>query len=139
KTALEIPDAVHTTGGQDGVLGLALHPDLLTGRGRDHVYLAHTYRTDAGPRTKIVRYTYDPDGERLHSPKDLITWMPAGHDHRAAKTACWAWRSHPTCAPAADATTSTSPTPTARTLDHAPRSCGIRTIPTGTGCTPPRI
>ncbi|SDQ70328.1 glucose/sorbosone family PQQ-dependent dehydrogenase [Thermostaphylospora chromogena] len=85
KTALEIPEAVHTTGGQDGVLGLALHPDLLTGRGRDHVYLAHTYRTDAGPRTKIVRYTYDPDGERLHSPKDLITGMPAGHDHQAAR------------------------------------------------------
>src|SRR6187200_2924023 len=33
---------------QDGLLGLALHPDLLRGQGRDFVYLAYTYDADPG-------------------------------------------------------------------------------------------
>ena len=34
----------------EGVLGLALHPDLLKGAGRDYVYVAYTYDVDAGAR-----------------------------------------------------------------------------------------
>ena len=30
-------------GGQDGLLGLALHPELLKGTGNDYVYTAYTY------------------------------------------------------------------------------------------------
>ena len=47
----------------EGVLGLALHPDLLKGAGRDYVYVAYTYDVDAGPalsrKLKVRRYTYD--------------------------------------------------------------------------------
>ena len=32
----------------EGVLGLALHPDLLKGAGRDFIYVAYTYDADAG-------------------------------------------------------------------------------------------
>ena len=30
-------------GGQDGLLGMALHPELLKGSGQDYVYVAYTY------------------------------------------------------------------------------------------------
>ena len=33
----------------EGLLGLALHPDLLKKAGRDYVYLAFTYDSDPGP------------------------------------------------------------------------------------------
>lgn len=82
-TALTIRDAVHTEGGQDGVLGLALHPDLLNGS--DQVFLSHTYRGPSGNRTKIVRYSYDPVRRRLHSPIDLITDLPSSYDHQGAR------------------------------------------------------
>src|SRR3954454_12005297 len=36
-------DEVSAPGGQDGLLGMALHPDLLKGVGRDYVYVAYTY------------------------------------------------------------------------------------------------
>lgn len=79
--ALTVEDAVHTEGGQDGVLGLALHPDLLRGKGRDWVYLAHTY---AGG-TKIVRYAYDPAGQVLTGPVDVLTGLVSGVDHQSGK------------------------------------------------------
>ena len=41
--AIQIADAVHTKGSQDGLLGLALHPDLLKGKGADYVYVSMTY------------------------------------------------------------------------------------------------
>jgi PQQ-dependent dehydrogenase (s-GDH family) len=69
----------------EGVLGLALHPDLLKGAGRDYVYVAYTYDVDAGPglsrRLKVRRYTYDPAKSALISPLDLITNLPAHDDH----------------------------------------------------------
>jgi PQQ-dependent dehydrogenase (s-GDH family) len=89
-TALELPQAVHTDGGQDGVLGLAFHPQLLQHTGQDYVYISYTY--DANPaddvlerRTKIVRYTYDAENQRLHSPQDIITGLPANTDHQSAR------------------------------------------------------
>src|SRR5687767_15846907 len=33
----------------EGVLGLALHPDLLRSVGSDYVYVAYTYDAEAGP------------------------------------------------------------------------------------------
>ena len=69
----------------EGVLGLALHPDLLKGAGRDYVYVAYTYDVDAGPalsrRLKVRRYTYDTAKSALTNPLDLITDLPAHDDH----------------------------------------------------------
>jgi len=52
-------DEVFTNHGQDGLLGMALHPGLLRGAGTDYVYVAYTYDTDPGPnlnrRGKIRR------------------------------------------------------------------------------------
>ncbi|WP_206281557.1 glucose/sorbosone family PQQ-dependent dehydrogenase [Streptomyces prasinopilosus] len=88
KTALlSLPQAVHTEGGQDGVLGLAIGER--SGTGEVYAYISYSYDVDPGPvvqaRTKIERYTYDPGRKRLHSPKTVISGMPSGYDHQSAR------------------------------------------------------
>ncbi|MFC5102646.1 glucose/sorbosone family PQQ-dependent dehydrogenase [Kibdelosporangium philippinense] len=85
KTAVTIPDAIHSA--QDGVLGMALHPGLL--HGEDFVFVAYTYDADPGPdvvrRTKIARYTYDIQSQRLVRPGGVIIGLPGGVDHQSAR------------------------------------------------------
>jgi PQQ-dependent dehydrogenase (s-GDH family) len=84
QVALTLGDLDAKQGAQDGLLGLALHPNL--GKGNDpYVYLAYTYREPAGRRTKIVRYTYDAASGKLAQPQDLLTAMPAGIDHQSGR------------------------------------------------------
>ena len=93
-------DEVVAPGGQDGLLGLALHPDLLKGKGSDYVYTAYTYTDEArGPRltvtdedspyrylyTKIVRLTFDPAKGTLADPVELISGLPASTDHNSGR------------------------------------------------------
>jgi PQQ-dependent dehydrogenase (s-GDH family) len=83
-TALTIADAVQHHG-QDGLLGLALHPDLLRNRGADFVYVALTHDLDPGEaevrRLMIRRYQYDARTETLGNPTTIIDNLPAGNDH----------------------------------------------------------
>jgi PQQ-dependent dehydrogenase (s-GDH family) len=89
-------DEVSAPGGQDGLLGMALHPDLLKGAGNDYVYAAYTYvdqHKGVSPAVanasnayrylygKIVRLTYNRADGTLSKPIDLITGLPAGNDH----------------------------------------------------------
>jgi len=89
-------DEVLAPGGQDGLLGMALHPDLLKGTGNEYVYVAYTYADKAkGPDTtvadaaspyrylygKIVRFTYNAADHTLSRPLNVITGLPAGDDH----------------------------------------------------------
>ena len=78
-------DEVYQKLSQDGLLGMALHPDLLKGRGADYVYVAYTYDGDPGDavnlRMKIRRFTYDRQSEQLSTPVDIITGLPHGTDH----------------------------------------------------------
>jgi len=80
-------DEVHQALPQDGLLGLALHPQLL--RGSDFVYVMYTYDADPGPpeerRGKIRRYTYAPDSGKLGEPLDVLTGLPHGPDHGASR------------------------------------------------------
>ncbi|MDX1979826.1 MAG: glucose/sorbosone family PQQ-dependent dehydrogenase [Bryobacteraceae bacterium] len=91
---------VSAPGGQDGLLGMALHPELLKGAGNDFVYVAYTYVDEAkGPDPKItdpndpyrflylkiVRLTYDPSKGTLINPVNVITGLPAGNDHVAGR------------------------------------------------------
>jgi PQQ-dependent dehydrogenase (s-GDH family) len=82
--AVTIADAVQHHA-QDGVLGLALHPDLLKGRGADFVYIALTHDVDPGEaevrRLAIRRYLYDARSETLGNPTDILDNLPAGDDH----------------------------------------------------------
>ncbi len=89
-------DEVSAPGGQDGLLGLALHPDLLRDTGNNYVYTAYTYVDRArGPNPffpddtspyrylygKIVRLTYDKTAGTLSKPVNLIAGLPVGNDH----------------------------------------------------------
>jgi len=69
----------------EGLLGLALHPDLLKNAGRDYVYVAYTYDADPGPallrKLKVRRYTFDRTSEKLVDPADILTMVPAHDDH----------------------------------------------------------
>jgi PQQ-dependent dehydrogenase (s-GDH family) len=76
--------------GPGGLLGMALDPGLLKGTANDHVYVAYTYDGDAdpktvSPRTKIVRFTYDPRTHTLGNAKDVLTGLPAGTDHQGGR------------------------------------------------------
>ncbi len=93
-------DEVSAPGGQDGLLGMALHPELLKGTGNDFVYVAYTYVDQskganpaiADPNSryrylygKIVRLTYDAATGQLSSPLNVLTGLPAGNDHVAGR------------------------------------------------------
>ena len=86
KVAISI-DEVHQTLAQDGLLGLALHPQLL--RGSNFVYVMYTYDADSSAveerRSKIRRYTYDSASQQLGEPVDLVTNIPHGPDHGASR------------------------------------------------------
>ena len=86
--ALVLPE-VHQSVTQDGLLGLALHPDLLAGRQSDFVYLAFTYDDAPGPafvrRMAVRRYTFGMSSGRLSAPKDVLTGLPVGDDHLAGR------------------------------------------------------
>lgn len=100
KTVLVTIGEAYAPGGQDGLLGLALHPDLLKGTGNDYVYTAYTYVDEArgadpvvaDPQspyrflyTKIVRFTYDAASRTLVDPKELIAGLPASNDHNSGR------------------------------------------------------
>ncbi len=93
-------DQVSAPGGQDGLLGMALHPELLKGTGNDFVYVAYTYvdeslgpdPTVTDPKSpyrffygKIVRLTYNQATGTLSNPVTLIAGLPAGNDHVAGR------------------------------------------------------
>ncbi len=73
----------------EGLLGLALHPQLLKAAGSDYAYVAYTYDVDPGPgrtrRLKIRRYTYDPASQTFAAPIDVITNLPADTDHAGGR------------------------------------------------------
>lgn len=98
-TAIQI-DEVEAPGGQDGLLGFALHPELGKGTGSDYVFTAYQYEDDTLPKdetvkdpyspyanlfTKIVRLTYDPATGTLSDPVELISGMPASNDHNSGR------------------------------------------------------
>jgi PQQ-dependent dehydrogenase (s-GDH family) len=99
RVAITIPE-VSSPGSQQGLLGLALHPDLLLGRGADFVYVAYTYvdtmrapsRWISDPANpfrflyaKVVRLTYDAATGTLRDPIELIAGLPASSDHQATR------------------------------------------------------
>ena len=84
-------DDVYQSSVHDGLLGLALHPDLLRGSGRDYIFIAYTYDRDPGPevarRLRVRRYTYNRAGETLGAPVDVLDNLPAHDDHGGGRLA----------------------------------------------------
>ncbi len=93
-------DDVSAPGGQDGLLGMALHPQLLKGTGNDFVYVFYTYvdrargadPSVADPTSpyrylygKVVRFTYDAAAGKLGAAQVVLAGLPAGNDHVAGR------------------------------------------------------
>jgi PQQ-dependent dehydrogenase (s-GDH family) len=69
--------------GQNGMLGLALHPNFNKSTGQDSVFVAYSY--DAH-HIRIVRYKYNGGASPfLDGPTVLIEDIPAGHDHSTGR------------------------------------------------------
>ena len=56
QTALTVGDLMATPNAQDGLLGLALHPDLLRSTSSQYVYLAYTYDAEQWRIRKAVKF-----------------------------------------------------------------------------------
>ena len=93
-------DEVSAPGGQDGLLGMALHPELLKRTGNDYVYVVYSYVDESlgadptikDPKSpyrflyeKIVRLNYNPATGTLSNPTTVIAGLPAGNDHLAGR------------------------------------------------------
>lgn len=80
---------VHRSVTQDGLLGLAFHPDF--GRGADQVFVAFTYDDAPGPalarRLGVRRYRYDATARVLLDPVDVLAGLPAHDDHVGGRVA----------------------------------------------------
>jgi PQQ-dependent dehydrogenase (s-GDH family) len=83
--AVQIAEVYPGTSWHEGLLGMALHPDLLKSAGRDYVYLAYTYDEDPGAalsrKLKVRRYTYNATTGALVDPLDIVSGLPAHDDH----------------------------------------------------------
>lgn len=76
---------------QDGLLGVALHPEIGKGTDNDWVYVAYIYDADPGNgldrKGRIVRYRYAEAGEEafLVTPTTLLEGLPGSNDHNAGR------------------------------------------------------
>lgn len=99
KVAVTINE-VSAPGGQDGLLGMALHPEFLKGTANDYLYVAYTYvdqSRGAHPSVpdpaspyrylygKVVRFNYNKANGTLSIPVNIIIGLPVGNDHVAGR------------------------------------------------------
>ena len=80
---------VYTGPQHEGLLGLALHPELLQDTDNDYVYLSYTVNNgtaeEPDPSAQIVRYTWDNSLQQLVDPQIVIEGLPAWNDHNAGR------------------------------------------------------
>lgn len=70
-----IADAVET-GGEGGLLGLAVHPDFAE---KPWIYVAYTYSQGRGWGVRVERYTLE--GDTLSDPKTILDGIEGGRNH----------------------------------------------------------
>ena len=86
-TVLTLGANMVRVGGQDGLMGLALHPQFLTGK--PYVYISYTYQSLSNTvrKTRIERYTYNSATQLLESPVIILQDIPGSNDHNSARIA----------------------------------------------------
>lgn len=86
-TVLTLGAAMVQVGGQDGLMGLALHPEFMTGK--PYVYISYTYQSLSSTvrKTKIERYTYNSTTQVLEAPEPILQDIPGSNDHNSARIA----------------------------------------------------
>lgn len=74
-------------GGQDGLMGLALHPQFR--QGKPYVYISYTYQSTSATvrKTRIARYTYDSVAKALGQAVTILEDIPGSNDHNSARLA----------------------------------------------------
>ncbi|MEJ7627500.1 MAG: PQQ-dependent sugar dehydrogenase [Ferruginibacter sp.] len=70
---------------QDGMFGIALHPELNQNKGNDFVYLAYCYDSSGFRRVKIVRYNYNRNIPSLSGEVTLVKGIYGSDDHNGGK------------------------------------------------------
>ena len=95
-------DGLAKAAGPGGVLGMALHPQLLRNAGHDEVYVAVTYDDPSRPPdarvadpsspfhrlyAKVIRLRYEPSTSALVDPVTILDGLPAGNDHLGLRLA----------------------------------------------------
>lgn len=70
---------------QDGMFGLALHPELNQGTGNDFVYLAYCYDSSGLRRVRIVQYEYNRSVPALSNPTILLRGIHGSDDHNGGR------------------------------------------------------
>ncbi|TVZ59374.1 PQQ-dependent dehydrogenase (s-GDH family) [Flavobacteriaceae bacterium MAR_2010_105] len=90
-TMLDLSAVVYQTGGQDGLMGMAIHPDLyanVTTTTNNYVYLAYTYNS-SGRKLRIARYTYNYNSGNgfldSGSAVTILEGFDASNDHNSGK------------------------------------------------------
>jgi PQQ-dependent dehydrogenase (s-GDH family) len=86
-TVLTLGAAMVRVGGQDGLMGLALHPEFNTGK--PFVYISYTYESTSSTvrKTRIERYTYNSTTQVLETPVTVLQDIPGSNDHNSARIA----------------------------------------------------
>ena len=84
---LTLGSAMVLVAGQDGLMGLALHPQFLTGK--PYVYISYTYESSSATvrKTRIAQYTYNFNTQVLESPATILENIPGSNDHNSARIA----------------------------------------------------
>jgi len=72
---------------QDGMFGIALHPELNMATGNDFVFLAYCYDSSGFRRVKIVRYNYNRSVPSLTGEVTLVKGIYGSDDHNGGKLA----------------------------------------------------
>jgi PQQ-dependent dehydrogenase (s-GDH family) len=86
-TVLSLGSKMVRVGGQDGLMGLALHPQFLLGK--PFVYISYTYQSLSSTvrKTRIERYTYNLLTQALEQPVTVLENIPGSDDHNSARIA----------------------------------------------------
>lgn len=87
RVVLTLGSKMVLAGGQDGLMGLALHPEFLTGK--PFVYIAYTYQSLSATvrRIRVERYTYDLFTQTLIEPVTILENIPGSNDHNSCRLA----------------------------------------------------
>jgi PQQ-dependent dehydrogenase (s-GDH family) len=84
-SSMPVP-GVYQSGGQDGLMGMALDPDF---NNTNHIYVAYTYDADPDAdvdlSTKLTRFTYDAATNTIDEPLDLISGLSGSTDHNSGR------------------------------------------------------
>ncbi len=87
RIVLSLGSKLVRVGGQDGLMGLAIHPQF--NEGSPYVYISYTYQSLSSTvrKTRIERYTYDSINQLLIAPVTVLENIPGSNDHNSARLA----------------------------------------------------